>query len=68
MHLYQTYKPYIDLIYYLVRNRLTWLNANDMKDCWGVIDMSKCISEKVGVDVIWNRYNLEQSTTTTIPQ
>jgi hypothetical protein len=59
MHLYQTYKPYIDLIYYLVKNKLTWLNTNDMKDCWGIINMAPCIGEKVGVDVLWNRYNLE---------
>ena len=62
MHLYQTYKPYIDLIYYLVSNKLTWLNTNDMKDCWGIVNMEKCISDKVGVDVLWNRYNLEINT------
>jgi len=66
MHLYQTYKPYIDLIYYLVKNKLTWLNANDMKDCWGVVDMKRCIGEKVGVDFLWSRYNLEQSNNTII--
>ena len=60
MHLYQTYKPCIDLIYYIVKNRLTWLNSNDMKDCWAIVDMKPCISEKVDVDFLWNRYNLEQ--------
>lgn len=65
MHLYQTYKPYIDLIYHLVKNKLTWLNRNDLKDCWGIINMKQCIGEKVNVDVLWNRFNIEQSTTNT---
>lgn len=67
MHLYQTYKPYIDLIYYLVKNKLTWLNAKDMKECWGIIDMKPCLGEKVSIDLLWSRYNIEESTTT-IPQ
>ena len=33
-----------------------------MKDSWGIIDMKKCISKKVSLDVIWQRYNLEQPT------
>ena len=60
MYLYQTYKPYIDLIYFLVINKRTWLPSTDMKDCWGVIDMKPCISDKVGIDFLWNRYKIEQ--------
>lgn len=64
MHLYQTHKPHIDLIYYLVKNKLTWLNVNDLKSCWGIIDMKQCIGDKVNVDVLWSRYNLDQSNNT----
>jgi hypothetical protein len=60
MHLYQLYKPYIDLIYFLVKNKLTWLPASGMKESWGVVDMQPCIANKIGMDVIWHRYNLEQ--------
>lgn len=62
MTLYQNYKPYIDLLYFLITNNLTWLSATGMKDSWGIIDMKKCISKKVSLDVIWQRYNLEQPT------
>lgn len=61
MNLYQTYKPYIDLIYFIINNNLTWLPKGDMKECWGVTDMKPCINTKIGVDYIWNRYNIEQS-------
>jgi len=57
MHLYQTYKPYIDLIYFLVKNRLTWIPATGMKESWGVVNMQSCISNKIGLDVLWHRYN-----------
>ena len=32
MELYQNYKPYIDLIYFLVKNELTWLPKYDVKE------------------------------------
>jgi len=60
MHLYQIYKPYIDLIYFLVTNKLSWLPQTDMKDCWGVIDMNPLINDKVNIDFLWNRYKTEQ--------
>ena len=60
MHLYQLYKPYIDLIYFLIQNKLTWLPSNGMKESWGVVDMKPCISNKIGMDLIWHRYNIEQ--------
>lgn len=63
MHLYQLYKPYIDLIYFLVKNKLTWLSASNMKESWGVVDMKPCIANKVNIDVIWHRYNTEQQAT-----
>ena len=60
MHLYQLYKPYIDLIYFLVTNKLTWLPATSMKESWGICDMKACIKEQIGIDVLWHRYNTEQ--------
>ncbi len=63
MTLYQNYKPYIDLLYFLVTNKLTWLSTSSMKDSWGIIDMKKCISKKFTLDVIWQRFNLEQTIT-----
>lgn len=63
MKLYQIYKPYIDLIYFLITNKLTWLSASGMKESWGIIDMKECVSRKMAIDFIWNRYNLEQSIT-----
>ena len=62
MYLYQLYKPYIDLIYFLIENKLTWLPTTGMKECWGIVDMKPCISNKIGMDLIWHRYNVEQVT------
>lgn len=56
MRLYQHYKPYLDLIYFLVTNRLSWLPTTDMKSQWGIVDMKRCISQKINVDMIWGRY------------
>jgi hypothetical protein len=60
MYLYQVYKPYIDLIYFLVKNKLTWLPKTNMKESWGIVDMKPCISNKIGIDIIWHRYNNER--------
>jgi len=59
MYLYQTYKPYLDVIYFLVSNKLTWLPKSEMKECWSIRNMEKCISTKVNADLIWNRFNNE---------
>ncbi len=57
MKLYQEYKPYIDWIYFLVTNRLTWFPKNSMRESWGVVNMQPCITNKIGMDIIWSRYN-----------
>lgn len=57
MSLYQVYKPYLDLIYFLVKNRLTWFPRSSMKESWAIFDMKTCLSNKVGMDLIWHRYN-----------
>ena len=59
MQLYQTYKPYIDLIYRLVDKRLTWFPATTMKAAWGVADTSVPLPKRMGLDTIWNRYRQE---------
>ncbi len=60
MYLYQVYKPYIDLIYFLVKNNFTWFPSSGMKESWGVVNMEPCITNKIGIDLIWHRYNTEQ--------
>lgn len=60
MFLYQVYKPYIDLVYFLVKNRLTWFPRSSMKESWAIFNMDACLSNKVGMDMIWHRYNNTQ--------
>lgn len=59
MHLYQKYKPYIDIIYFIIKNNLTWTPAKGMKESWGVVDMLPCITSKIGMDILWYRFNIE---------
>lgn len=59
MHLYQTYKPYIDLIYFMIKNNYTWITTTPMKECWGVTDMTPCIINKANINVLWNRFEIE---------
>ncbi|MEK6882062.1 MAG: hypothetical protein AABY22_20770, partial [Nanoarchaeota archaeon] len=39
MQLYQKYKPYIDLLYFLVNSNLTWFPSVTMKNAWGIADL-----------------------------
>ncbi len=56
MKLYQEYKPYIDLLYFLITNKLSWLpNDRDMKETWGVFNL-KFPAEKIPMDIVWARY------------
>lgn len=59
MHLYQYYKPYIDLIYFLVTQKLTWLTTSGMRESWGVVNFQPCITNKIDLGVLWARYNHE---------
>jgi len=59
--LYQEYKPYIDLIYRLVKDpegSKTWLFINqDMKETWGIVPgIVDTPQEILTMDFIWNRY------------
>lgn len=58
MELYQTYKPYIDLIYFLVNKKLTWFPKVNMKEAWGLVDMSNAY-DKIQMSVIWERFKQE---------
>lgn len=62
MRMYQVYKPYLDLIYFLVKNKLTWIPPTSMKECWGVADMSVCFTNKLSLDAIWARFNADSQT------
>ena len=56
MKLYQQYKPYIDLIYFLVTKRLTWFPSTNMKEAWGLIDLTETCTDRIKMDVIWERF------------
>lgn len=59
MKMYQAYKPYIDLIYFLVKKKLTWFPSTSMKEAWGLVDLSAAYNDKIKMDVIWARFNQE---------
>ena len=61
MACYQKYKPYLDILYFLVHNKLTWHPKCSMQQAWGIVDKYN-FSPKgrkirdVGMNVIWHRY------------
>ena len=59
MKLYQQYKVYIDLIYFLVKKRYTWFPSTNMKEAWGLVDMTEAYVDKIKMNVIWERFNQE---------
>ena len=56
MKLYQKYKPYVDLIYFLVTENLSWFPTTTMKNAWGVANLAKYTNKSVDLDLIWLRY------------
>lgn len=57
MQLYQVYKPYIDILYFLVTNNLTWFPKNqNMKEAWGLTDVTLPLGG-VDLETIWFKYN-----------
>lgn len=57
MNLYKKYKIYIDLIYFLIKNDLTWCPRASMKEVWGLRDLRKIdVMNKVDLDIIWYKY------------
>lgn len=59
MELYQQYKPYIDLIYFLIKKKLTWFPSTSLKEAWGLVDLTIAKEDKLKMDVIWERFNQE---------
>lgn len=61
MRLYELYKPYIDVIHFLVSNNLTWQSTCDMKESWGIRNINSYENNKIPINSIWNLYNTEQT-------
>jgi hypothetical protein len=61
MKMYQQYKVYIDLLYFLVKKRYTWFPSTNMKEAWGLVDMTEAYVDKMKMSVIWERFNQEVS-------
>lgn len=57
--LYQEYKPYIDVLYFLVKNQLTWQPRVGMKAAWGIEDIRLPMPRSMRMDTIWSRYRQE---------
>jgi len=55
MILYQKYKPYIDIIYFIINNNLTWFPTVGMKESWGLVNLEDKTGQ-VDLDVIWARF------------
>ena len=56
MQLYQQHKPYLDLIYFLINNKLTWLPKRGMKEAWGIANEEMEAPSNLALDVIWLRH------------
>ena len=52
---YQKYKPFIDILYFIIKNKLTWFPNCSMKHAWGIYD-GKDFSNCIPMDVIWSRF------------
>jgi hypothetical protein len=58
MELYQDYKPQIDIIYMLVKNKRKWYPRTDMKTSWGIINLDKAQQPEnpnIKLDTIWQQ-------------
>src|ERR1035441_1412197 len=67
MKMYQQYKVYIDLIYFLLKKRVvngkttwsTWFPQTSMKEAWGLVDLTEAYVEKIKMGAIWERFRQE---------
>ena len=59
MKLYQDYKQFIDVLYFLVDKKLTWEPSIGMKQAWGVDDPEISMPHRLHLSAIWSRYNQE---------
>lgn len=56
MILYPKYKSYIDLIDYMITNKLTWHPNVSMQEAWGICDLTGYKAKKVSLNSIWANY------------
>lgn len=56
MSLYKEYKPYLDLLYFLVHNGYSWTTKRDMRQTWGLFDTKPLLSNLIPVNVVWSRF------------
>ena len=56
MILYQKYKLYIDVIYFLVTNKLSWFPTSSFKQSWGLVKFDNWSQNKMKLNTIWARY------------
>jgi hypothetical protein len=56
MSQYQVYKPYIDLIYFLIKNNKTWFPTVTLQEAWGITNLLDRKENRVDIGVLWQRY------------
>jgi hypothetical protein len=62
MKLYEKYKPYIDVLHFLVSNNLTWKPKCGMKAAWGITKTTIPAPKSPSMDNIWEQYNKKVNT------
>lgn len=55
MSLYNDYKPYVDLLYKLIKEKRIW-STPDMRQPWGMFNLNRINKSQVPLEVVWNRF------------
>lgn len=56
MKLYGQYKPYVDLLYRLIKEGKTWNTNRDIKQSWGLFDANALTRQAIPVQVVWHDF------------
>lgn len=56
MALYQHYKPYLDMLYFMVKKKQTWFPRVSLKEAWGIVDMGSALNSRLQMSAIWHRF------------
>lgn len=56
MALYNQYKPYLDLLYYMIQKRQSWFPRVSLKEAWGIVDLTATHNSKLKVEAIWHKF------------
>lgn len=56
LRLYPLYRPYIDLLHFLITNKLTWYPAVSMKEAWGLPYMGSPTPRAMTLEQIWTPF------------